>query len=224
MSNTNPNSRFISENAIEEARKEREDAWKKAYETGAASSPIPEPDYDPRTLYERLQEQRSKKEEAYAESRRFANQIRKLDTEEIEFLDTVDVLERQKQTEQKQTEILALADFNNKVAERHKQPVNTLIKRQNPKSPMVSRNPTTSKLSGIVRRRRRNDDTYQNNQPITNSATSDKDISSAYAQSDSSNEDKKKRRKESENTDSSAETGETNLLNMLASYASDESE
>ncbi|KAJ2616520.1 hypothetical protein H4S08_000756 [Coemansia sp. RSA 1365] len=218
MSNTDPNSRFISENAIEEARKEREEAWKKAYETGAAA-PIPETDYDPRTLYERLQEQRSKKEEAYAESRRFANQIRKLDTEEIEFLDTVDVLERQKQTEQKQTEILALADFNNKVAERHRRPVNALIKRQNPKSPIVSRNPT--KLSGIVRRRRRSDDNYQNNQPIVNSATS-KDISSVHAQSDSSNEDKKKRRKDSENT--SEKTAETNLLNMLASYASDESE
>ncbi|KAJ2809466.1 hypothetical protein H4R20_000086 [Coemansia guatemalensis] len=226
MSSTDPNSRFISESSIEEARKEREEAWKKAYEAGTAPTPAPNTDYDPRTLYERLQEQRSKKEDAYAESRRFANQIRKLDTDEIEFLDTVDELERKKQNEQKQSELLALAEFNSKVAERHKRPANTSIKRHNPKSnTSLKSTAVASKLTGVVRRRRSSGDS---NQPITESATSDKDASNTCTpQSDDDNgkEDRKKRRKESQNTDcSDTATAEPNLLNMLASYASDESE
>ncbi|KAI8324452.1 hypothetical protein GQ54DRAFT_320969 [Martensiomyces pterosporus] len=116
MSNTDPKSRFISEAAIDEARREREEAWKKAYEAGEAPTPTPDADHDPRTLYERLQEQRQRKDEAYAESRRFGNQIRKLDQGETEFLESVDDHEREKVEDQKRKEILELAAFKDEVA------------------------------------------------------------------------------------------------------------
>ncbi|KAJ1723542.1 hypothetical protein LPJ53_002111 [Coemansia erecta] len=113
-------SRFISEDDIEEARKEREAAWKKAYEsadhdpTSAASQ---DPAYDPRTLYERLQEQRQRKEETLAESRRFANRIRRLDEDETEFLEVAEDREQEKIDEQRRAEMAALAAFREEVAE-----------------------------------------------------------------------------------------------------------
>ncbi|KAJ1830660.1 hypothetical protein LPJ63_004791 [Coemansia sp. RSA 2711] len=132
MTSTNPNSRFISEAAIEEARQERSEAWKRAYESGTAPEPSDASDYDPRTLYERLQEQRAKKTEALAESRRFANQIQRLDDDDIEFIDTVDERERQKQLERRREERAALAAFNERVAERSTRLPATAIKPSRP--------------------------------------------------------------------------------------------
>ncbi|KAJ1821874.1 hypothetical protein GGH91_001888 [Coemansia sp. RSA 2671] len=122
---TDPGSRFISESVIEEARREREAAWKKAYESGDTSNAAPpESEYDPRTLYERLKEQRQKKDESYAESRRFANQIKKLDPDETDFLESIDEHALEKQRAERQAEILALAQFKDQVAE--KRQVSTL--------------------------------------------------------------------------------------------------
>ncbi|KAJ2303911.1 hypothetical protein IWW55_002683 [Coemansia sp. RSA 2706] len=151
MTSTNPNSRFISEAAIEEARQERSEAWKRAYESGTAPEPSDASDYDPRTLYERLQEQRAKKTEALAESRRFANQIQRLDDDDIEFIDTVDERERQKQLERRQEERAALAAFNERVAERSTRLPATAIK---PSRPAGSEHASMlAKISGSVRRR-----------------------------------------------------------------------
>ncbi|KAJ1899736.1 hypothetical protein LPJ81_004082, partial [Coemansia sp. IMI 209127] len=117
--NTDPNSRFISANAIEEARKEREDAWKRAYDNTEGEQGAPEQEYDPRTLYEQLQEQKRKKTETYEESRRYANQIRKLDTDEVEFLDTVDDEEGKRYTEVRRAEAEQLAKFKDDLAAAH---------------------------------------------------------------------------------------------------------
>ncbi|KAJ2780472.1 hypothetical protein GGI15_003529 [Coemansia interrupta] len=113
-------SRFISEEDIEEARKEREAAWKKAYESAdhdPSSITAPDPAYDPRTLYERLQEQRQRKEEMLAESRRFSSRIRKLDEDETEFLEVAEDREQEKIDEQRRAEMAALAAFREEVAE-----------------------------------------------------------------------------------------------------------
>ncbi|KAJ2834643.1 hypothetical protein GGI24_000301 [Coemansia furcata] len=116
---TDPSSRFVSESVIEEARREREAAWQKAYESGDTSAaPPPESQYDPRTLYERLKEQRQKKDESYAESRRFANQIKKLDPDETDFLESIDEHALEKQRAERQAELLALAQFKDQVAEK----------------------------------------------------------------------------------------------------------
>ncbi|KAJ2265587.1 hypothetical protein EV176_005885, partial [Coemansia sp. RSA 451] len=157
MSSTDPSSRFISESAIDDARKEREDAWKKAYESGTA--PPADPDYESRTLYEQLQEQRTKKNEAMAESRRFANQIRMLDDGETEFLDSVDEHEREQQVARKREEMAALAEFKDKVAERQQQHVGRALPKSQAKlqsqtkSGSVRTSSILSKISGSVRRR-----------------------------------------------------------------------
>ncbi|KAI8994888.1 N-terminal domain of NEFA-interacting nuclear protein NIP30-domain-containing protein [Pilobolus umbonatus] len=46
-------------------------------------------EYDPRTLYERLQEQRTIKEEKFQEESRLANQIKRVDEEEVEYFNTL---------------------------------------------------------------------------------------------------------------------------------------
>nr|CDS31044.1 NEFA interacting nuclear protein NIP30 N terminal [Hymenolepis microstoma] len=66
--------RFISEKDIEE-RKARD----------AAEGKIEEP-YDPRSLYDRLQAERARKQEEYESQRAFKNQIHRLDDEEVAFL------------------------------------------------------------------------------------------------------------------------------------------
>ncbi|KAJ1871317.1 hypothetical protein LPJ57_005215 [Coemansia sp. RSA 486] len=115
-----PNSRFISETDIQEARSERATAWQKAYESGQTPTDA-DSTYDPRTLYERLQEQRRRKEDAYAESRRHANLVHKLDPDESEFLETVDDQEHQKIADQRHAELVALAKFKDEVAETQEQ-------------------------------------------------------------------------------------------------------
>ncbi|GAA6021187.1 hypothetical protein JCM10207_008348 [Rhodosporidiobolus poonsookiae] len=84
-------SRFVSSTALEEAKKKREAEWKAAYERiGEAPPPVEESTtYDPRSLYERLQENKSKKQEAFEEQLKFKNHFRALDEEEIDFLDTM---------------------------------------------------------------------------------------------------------------------------------------
>ncbi|KAI9467753.1 hypothetical protein LPJ78_001717 [Coemansia sp. RSA 989] len=137
---TDPSSRFISESAIEEARKEQ-DAWKRAYES---NKPPDNETYDPRTLYERLQEQKLKKSEALAESRKAANQIHKLDYEETRFLESVQEAERLKQLERKRNEQAELTKFKEQMAQQQAKPVRkpqTGLKRER----------LADKVSGIVR-------------------------------------------------------------------------
>ncbi|KAJ1856733.1 hypothetical protein GGH12_000412 [Coemansia sp. RSA 1822] len=200
MSSTDPSSRFISESAIDDARKERQDAWKKAYESGTV--PPADPDYESRTLYEQLQEQRTKKSEAMAESRRFANQIRMLDDGETEFLDSIDEHEREQQLARKREEMAALAEFKDKVAERQQRPVGRALPKNQAK-PLpnqtklgsVRTSSILSKISGSVRRR-------EQSTPIVE-----------HTQAVEADDDGARKRQKSD--------GGSQLLSALASYASD---
>lgn len=62
-------------------------------------------DYDPtsdtRSLYERLAEQRNKKEEAHEESMKFANQIAWLDEDDVEYLNDLEKNKRQEEMRKK---------------------------------------------------------------------------------------------------------------------------
>ena len=67
----------------------------------------PEPVYDPRTLYERLKEQKDKKQEEYEESKKLKNFVKGLEDDEVEFLQNIDeqkaVLEHRKYEEEMKT-------------------------------------------------------------------------------------------------------------------------
>ncbi|KAJ1950071.1 hypothetical protein FBU59_000848, partial [Linderina macrospora] len=117
MTERNLDSRFVSEDSLDEAKKERAEAWRKAYSTDPPPSDPPTA-YDPRTLYERLQEQKRKKEEEYADSHRLSKQIRLLDHEETEFLDAIDDQENEKLVAKRRQELLEVAEFQRMVAEK----------------------------------------------------------------------------------------------------------
>lgn len=120
---------FISENEIAERRRLRQEEWEKVRQP---HQPIeaPEEEYDHRSLFERLEEQKKKKELEYEETHRLKNMIKGLDDDEVEFLDLVDrskLEEEKKKTEEENREI---ADFRNKVASLQEQSLEQRIKQE----------------------------------------------------------------------------------------------
>ncbi|KAF9586671.1 hypothetical protein BGW38_010165 [Lunasporangiospora selenospora] len=99
----------LEQDAIEEAKKVRQEEWEKAYKDQDSKAfgnhaprldfirqkypPPPPPEeelYDPRTLYERLQEQKQKKQDAFLEATKFGNLIHKIDNDEFDFLNSLE--------------------------------------------------------------------------------------------------------------------------------------
>ncbi|KAI9497060.1 NEFA-interacting nuclear protein NIP30, partial [Zychaea mexicana] len=77
------------------------------YKKKGNSNDAPQEDYDPRTLYERLQEQKNMKEELFQEQTRLSNLIKRVDDEEAEYYQTLsdvqeklDVEKRRKESEE----------------------------------------------------------------------------------------------------------------------------
>ncbi|XP_010220860.1 PREDICTED: protein FAM192A [Tinamus guttatus] len=97
------NKRFVSEAELEERRKRRQEEWEKVRKP---EDPVecPEEAYDPRSLYERLQEQREKKQQEFEEQFKFKNMVRGLDEDETHFLDEVsrqqELIEKQRREEE----------------------------------------------------------------------------------------------------------------------------
>ncbi|XP_026728042.1 PSME3-interacting protein [Trichoplusia ni] len=80
---------FISETEILEGRRRRQEEWEKV-RTEDQPKEAPEEPYDTRPLYQRLEEQRMKKEAEYEEAHKLKNMIRGLDDDEVGFLDLVE--------------------------------------------------------------------------------------------------------------------------------------
>lgn len=77
----------------------------------------PEEEYDPRTLYERLKEQRDKKQEDFEESRKLKHCIKVLDNDEVEFLSKVDEQKLKEMLEKQEEEKQAIEEFRKQVAD-----------------------------------------------------------------------------------------------------------
>ncbi|XP_068588087.1 PSME3-interacting protein isoform X1 [Cebidichthys violaceus] len=97
--------KFVSESELDEKRKKRQEEWEKVRKPDDPEE-APEEKYDPRSLFERLQEQKDKKQEEYDEQFKFRNMVRGLDEEETSFLDEVSrqqcLVEKQRRDEEKQ--------------------------------------------------------------------------------------------------------------------------
>ncbi|KAG7468699.1 hypothetical protein MATL_G00145630 [Megalops atlanticus] len=97
--------KFVSESELEERRKRRQEEWEKVRKEDDPEE-APEEEYDPRSLYERLQEQKDKKQEEYEEQFKFKNMVRGLDEDETSFLDEVSrqqsLIEKQRRDEELQ--------------------------------------------------------------------------------------------------------------------------
>ncbi|XP_041077059.1 PSME3-interacting protein isoform X3 [Polyodon spathula] len=82
------NRKFESETEIEEKRKKRQEEWEKVRKPEDPEE-CPEEVYDPRSLFDRLQEQKDKKQQEYEEQFKFKNMVKCLDEDETNFLDEV---------------------------------------------------------------------------------------------------------------------------------------
>ncbi|KAG1963840.1 PSME3-interacting protein isoform a [Pimephales promelas] len=80
--------KFVSESELDEIRKKRQEEWEKVRKPDDPEE-APEEAYDPRSLFERLQEQKDKKQEEYEEQFKFKNMVKGLDEDESSFLDEV---------------------------------------------------------------------------------------------------------------------------------------
>ncbi|XP_075694804.1 PSME3-interacting protein isoform X1 [Rhinoderma darwinii] len=98
------NKKFVTESEIEERRKTRQEEWEKVRKPEDPEE-CPEEVYDPRSLYEKLQEQKEKKQQEYEEQFKFKNMVRGLEEDESNFLDEVsrkqELLEKQRRDEER---------------------------------------------------------------------------------------------------------------------------
>ncbi|XP_061628604.1 PSME3-interacting protein [Phyllopteryx taeniolatus] len=97
--------KFVSQAELDERRKKRQEEWEKVRKPDDPEQ-APEEEYDSRSLFERLQEQRDKKQEEFEEQFKFKNMVRGLDDDETSFLDEVSrqqsLVEKQRRDEEKQ--------------------------------------------------------------------------------------------------------------------------
>ncbi|KAI9263779.1 hypothetical protein BY458DRAFT_556937 [Sporodiniella umbellata] len=77
--------------------------------------PVRAQDHDPRTLYERLEEQRNLREEKFAEDSRLSNHIKRLDEEEAEYFKTLSDQKKKLDEEKRIKERLELEKFRQEV-------------------------------------------------------------------------------------------------------------
>lgn len=94
-------SRFVSQNDLDEAAKNR------AASSGAGG----EEAYDPRSLFEQLQAHKSAKDEEYDDMHRLSNQFRGIDEGESEFLSEVNQRKAHEERRKKQQEEDELKQF-----------------------------------------------------------------------------------------------------------------
>ncbi|XP_071089541.1 PSME3-interacting protein-like [Haliotis cracherodii] len=78
--------KFLTEDEVEEKKRIRQEHWDKVRK---ADDPLECPEEDARSLFEKLQEQKDKKQQDYEEQFKFSNAVKGLEDDEAEFLDEV---------------------------------------------------------------------------------------------------------------------------------------
>ncbi|XP_053304898.1 PSME3-interacting protein [Spea bombifrons] len=106
------NKKFVTESELEEKRKKRQEEWEKVRKPEDPEE-CPEEVYDPRSLYEKLQEQKEKKQLDYEEQFKFKNMVRGLDEDETNFLDEVSRKQELIEKERREEELKEISEFRN---------------------------------------------------------------------------------------------------------------
>ncbi|XP_034946977.1 PSME3-interacting protein isoform X2 [Chelonus insularis] len=106
---------FISESELSEQRRLRQEEWERV-RTSDQPLERPEEKYDPRSLYEKLQEQKTKRDLEYEEAHKLKNMIKGLDDDEVEFLDLVDRTKLEEERKKNLEEAKEMRDFKAAVA------------------------------------------------------------------------------------------------------------
>lgn len=135
---------FISETELAERRRVRQEEWEKVRKPDQPLE-APEEDYDHRSLFERLQEQKQKREFEFEEAHRLKHMIKGLDDDEIEFLDLVDRSKLEEERKKSVEEAREMADFRNKVKTLQEQSLEQRIQNEIKSTKIV---PTATANSG----------------------------------------------------------------------------
>jgi len=108
---------FVSEDDLDEYRRKRQEEWEKIRQP---DDPVERPDtiiQDKRSLYERLQEQKDKKQDEWDEQHKFKNLFRGIDGEESEFLDQVAQQRVEENKRRFKADSKEMSDYKNAVSE-----------------------------------------------------------------------------------------------------------
>ncbi|WVW79208.1 hypothetical protein I302_101174 [Kwoniella bestiolae CBS 10118] len=117
-------SRFESQASIDEAKENKQKAWKEAYARIGQEPPAEqaEEEYDPRTLYERLQAKKELKKEEWDSKMKLSNQWRGIDSEEQRFLMEKDQEKKAEQRKVEERDAEELREYRERQAAKATQP------------------------------------------------------------------------------------------------------
>lgn len=168
----------MTETELAEARRIRQEEWEKV-RTADQPMEAPEEEYDSRSLFERLQEQKQKKDLEYEEAHKLKNMIKGLDDDEVEFLDLVDKNKLNAERKAQLEEAKEMSEFRQQVASLQEKRMDEQIKQQisapkATKTSIVSNRLSQKKiLAGVVvpKRKREEENTVapaEMKSPMTN--------------------------------------------------------
>jgi len=108
--------KFVSEAQIAADKERLQRAWDA---TRGPDDPAeaPEAPHDSRTLFQRLEENRVKKQEEYEEAHRLKNMVKGLEDDDLEFLSAIDKKKMEDEKKVKEQERLELEEFRKRRAE-----------------------------------------------------------------------------------------------------------
>uniref|UniRef100_A0A1Q3FDB8 Putative nefa-interacting nuclear protein nip30 n=1 Tax=Culex tarsalis TaxID=7177 RepID=A0A1Q3FDB8_CULTA len=154
---------FVTEAELADARRKRQEEWEKV-RTADQPEEAPEEEYDSRSLYDRLQEQKQKKDIEYEEAHKLKNMIKTLDDDEVEFLDLVDKNKINAERQAHMEEQKEMNEFRQKVAtlqeKRLEEQIQQQISKPKPtKTPIASTRMSQKKiLAGVVVKKRKHEE------------------------------------------------------------------
>lgn len=130
---------FISEAEIAEQKRIRQEEWDKV-RTPDQPTAVPEEPYDRRSLFEKLQEQKNKRDMEYEEAHKLKNMIKGLDDDEVEFLDLIDQKKIDEEKKKKLEEENEMRDFKERVASLQEKTLDERLKQELKKPQSTSKN------------------------------------------------------------------------------------
>ncbi|XP_028029458.1 PSME3-interacting protein [Bombyx mandarina] len=157
---------FISESEILESRRRRQEEWDKV-RTEDQPREAPEEEYDSRPLFQRLEEQRMKKDAEYEEAHKLKNMIRGLDDDEVGFLDLVERTKAKAAQQISIEEQKEMQEFRERVSNLAESEEMTRLRAQLAlgKTQTTNTTPTQkNKLQGLIVRKRKASEIEEENQ------------------------------------------------------------
>ncbi|XP_050534221.1 PSME3-interacting protein isoform X2 [Daktulosphaira vitifoliae] len=148
---------FVSETELAERRRVRQEEWEKV-RTAEQPLEAPEEQYDHRSLFDRLEEQRRKKEYEYEETHKLKNMIRGLDDDEVDFLELVDRTKMAEERRQLIEEAKQIEEFRSKVLDLQCEssilPLKTTVSKPSTISSSIVKKTQSKLLAGAIIKKR----------------------------------------------------------------------